>query len=231
MNWEYICLGMVGPSVGIKPTQCKTAAVCQCTYLQARVSGWHCNITIVPKNILENGKCCPVFVSKFIFSCNYRLYWKSDFAIKLYVNQYFPCGVLSRCRRTKRFVPKMVQQHHVWHCMVTLSDHNNNMKTQSTNSGDLQWCLDLACVLSQSSQFLHLELSVPGKFLISVEVGRDRISFWFVSFGKYNLCSLPCQSSQGNRITFFVFKISLFKYCGTLGFWNPHVKYIVKQIQ
>lgn len=127
--------------------------LCQRTYLQERVSGWHCNITIVPKNILENCKCCLIFVSKFISSCNYRLYWKSAFALKLYVNQYFPCGVLSRFRRTKQSIPKMVQPHHLWHCMVTLSDHNNNMKTYSTNSGDLQRWLDLACVLSYASQF------------------------------------------------------------------------------
>lgn len=186
--------------------------LCQCTYLQEWVSGWHCNITIVPKNILENCKCCLIFVSKFISSCNYRLYWKSAFALKLYVKQYFPCGVLSRFRRTKQSIPKMVQPHHLWHCMVTLSDHNNNMKTYITNSGDLQRWLDLACALSYASQFLHLELPVLGKFLIGVEVGSGRISFWFVSFGKYSLCSLPRQSSQEKRIAFLVFKISLFKY-------------------
>ena len=127
--------------------------MCQCTHLQERVSGWHCNITIVPKSILENSKCCLAFVSKFVSSCNYRLYWKSSFALKLYVNQYFLCAVLPRCRRTKQFIPKMVQQHHIWHCMVTLSDHNSNTKTYSTNSGALQRWLDLACVLSYASLF------------------------------------------------------------------------------
>lgn len=72
----------------------------------------------------------------------------------------------------------MVQQHHVWHCIVTLLDHSdNNIKTYSTNSGDSKSWLDLSCVLSYASQFLHLELPLPRKFLIVVGVRSSRISF------------------------------------------------------
>lgn len=138
-----------------------------------------------------------------LYLCNYSLYWKSAFALKLYVNQYFPSGVLSRCRRSKQSIPKMVLQHHVWHWMVTLSDHANNMKTYDTNSGDLQRWKDLACVLSYTSQYLQLELRVQGRFLIGVEVGSSRISFWFVRLGKYNFYSLPFKSAQRIELVFF----------------------------
>lgn len=179
--------------------------MCQCTYLQERVSGWHCNITIVPKNILENCKCWLVFVSKFISSCNYRLYWKSAFALKLYVNQYFPCGVLSRSRRTERFIPQMVQQHQVWHCTVTLSDQNNNIKTYSTCSGDSERWLDSACVLFCFTVFAF---GITSSGTVLDQRGSQK---WrkFLLICEYNLCSLPCQSSQENRIASLVFKIPL----------------------
>lgn len=203
--------------------------MCQCTYLQDRDSGWHCNITIVPEIPEILSAVWYLWINLYLW--NYSLYWKSAFALKWYVNQYFPWGELSWCRRSKQFIPKMVQQHHVWHWMVTLSDHANNIKTYNTNSGDLQRWKDLACVLSYTSQYLQLELPVQGRFLISVEVGSSRISFWFVSLGKYNLYSLPFQSAQGIELFLLKKKILLFQFCETSSFWNSHIKHMVEQVK
>lgn len=54
----------------------------------------------------------------------------------------------------------------------------------------------------------------------------------------YNLHSLPCKSSKENFILFYSIYFNVFlnltfqiRWAETLSFWNPHVKYMVEQVQ